>query len=265
MENFLFSIDLEDQERLYGKTGKTRIDYSTSILLDFLEELNIQITFFVVGEFALENRTLTKKIIDYGHEIGCHSNDHASLDSLNPKSFKNNITNNKNILEDLGAKNIVGFRAPKFSLIKNCEWAYGVLKELDFKYSSSVMPIETGVQYGWNEFGFNPVKKEGILEIPLSVFDMSIFNLPVGGAYLRLIPKFLLNKLPLRSADLISYIHPYDFDFDQPYTKLKKKFINNFFLFYNRKSTIPKISLLAKNRRVIKYIDYFNMFNNKRK
>ena len=265
MENFLFSIDLEDQERLYGKTGRTRIDYSTSILLAYLEELKVQITFFVVGEFALENKSLTKKIIECGHEIGCHSYEHNPLESLNPKSFKNDISKNKKILEDLGAKNVVGFRAPKFSLTKNCDWAYGVLKDQGFKYSSSVMPTKLGVQYGWNEFGFNPVKIDGILEIPVSIFRSLMFYLPVGGAYLRLIPKSLLSKLPIHSDDLVSYIHPYDFDFDQPYSKLKNNFFNNFLLFYNRKSTIPKISSLAKNRTVIKFIDYFNMFNDKRK
>ena len=260
---FLLGIDLEDNERNYGIKGKTRFKYASELLLDFLDEHNIKTTFFILGESARENKNIIRRIISSNHEIGCHTNDHTPLDRLNPKSLYKNLKKNKEILFDLGAKDIYGFRAPTFSLTKKSKWVYEILYELGFKYSSSIMPSKFGVQYGWKDFGYHPRKVYGLWELPISIHKIGFIDIPLGGFYLRLLPIFLLRLLN-RSEALTSYIHPYDFDYLAPLKRLKSNYILNYLLYYGRKSTLSKIKLLSKKHSYMKYIDYIEVLENKK-
>lgn len=60
---------------------------NTSAVLDILREKGIKATFFVVGENVRKNPAVAKRIVEEGHTIGIHCNEHdykkiyASVDS----------------------------------------------------------------------------------------------------------------------------------------------------------------------------------------
>jgi len=257
--SLLLGIDFEDQERLYGKKGTTRLKKSSKILMRFLKKHKIKTTFFIVGDVARENDKIIEEIILNGHEIACHSNNHIPLNQLNSKKFSNDLKTNKKILEAIGAKNIYGYRAPRFSLTKKHKWVYEVLKDEGFKYSSSVLPGNP-VEYGWKDIGPKPILINKILEIPITMIKFPFFSVPYGGLYLRLIPEILLLKYinNKRFDQIVSYIHPYDFDFNQKPIDSNINYFKNKLLFYNRLSTYGKLDRLVKKFKTIKYIDFFN-------
>jgi len=260
----LLGIDLEDQERLYGRKGDTRIRFATKYLLEFLNENNIKTTFFIVGDLARENNKIIEEIISSGHEIGCHSNSHITLDNLNPKKFSIDLKRNIKILKDLGAKNIFGFRAPRFSLNKQTKWAYEVLLDQGFKYSSSVLPGKT-LEYGWEGLDQKPNIQNKIWEIPMTLIKTPFLGIPFGGMYFRLIPELLTKQIQSNylseGLPLVSYLHPYDFDYKQQKLSLNKNYLKNTLLFYNRKSTIPKLANIIQHFTPMKYIDYLNQLS----
>ena len=58
------------------------------VILKILEENNIRITFFMVGDWIDKYPEATKKIYNAGHEIGTHSNTHPHVKNL---SYEENI------------------------------------------------------------------------------------------------------------------------------------------------------------------------------
>ncbi len=182
------------------------ISHAVGTILDILAEKSLLATFFVVGEFAKDNKSLIRKIAK-NHEIASHSQTHPFLNRCSTEEFRNEVIESKKILEAISAKNVVGFRAPSFNMN---EEDYTILKEAGYLYSSSFMPsLKIPFFYG----GRRLPEKTAILEFPLSVHP--IFKLPLGGAWIRLIGKqFIcdgLRKLSESNTDLALYFHPWEF------------------------------------------------------
>jgi len=51
-------------------------------LIEILERYNVKVTFFVVGDWVDKYPESVKALSDAGHEIMCHSNDHAHFNTL---------------------------------------------------------------------------------------------------------------------------------------------------------------------------------------
>jgi len=260
---YLISVDLEDI-RTQVKDGyryPNRIPEMVEKYLSFFNEHHTKITFFVVGEAIKEIKSLIREIISSGHEIGCHTYNHTQLDKLNPEKFRDNLLRNIETLKNLGAIGIKGFRAPDFSLINSTKWAWDVLAELGFKYSSSVLPARNPI-YGWEGFSWTPIRlPNGIWELPISVTQIPGLKIPfVGGVYLRALPKSAILHFckwyTKRSFPLIGYVHPYDIDEDQERFKVEDNLFYDWLVYYNRKSTLIKLSALLKKIPTQRFIDY---------
>ena len=264
MGTFLFSIDLEDVSVELEGAGEytARVRAMTGKYLTLLQKYNAKATFFVVGEIAREFPALISEIIAEGHEIACHSDLHVATEKLSPESFRIDLINNKESLYKAGAKNIIGFRAPYFSMTSKTQWAYSILKELGFTYSSSVMPMGNPL-YGWKEFGSKIRVVDGIFEIPISVSFLKKFQSPLaGGIYFRVFPLCLIYRFfklrKKRHIPIIGYFHPQDCDDNG--RKLKYKDYNwlyNFLLNYNKSSVIKKLEFLLKHGfQIVRYDEF---------
>lgn len=253
---FLFSIDLEDVRLgvFQGNKYKDRVTINTLRYLDWLEKNNFNCTFFTTGDIAKNHPKLIDKIIKQGHEIACHTTNHIPLDQQTPSSFKNDLVENIRLLRDAGAIEIKGFRAPVLSLVEKTKWAYDVLEELDFTYSSSVLPAKNPL-YGWKEFGVQPKNVNSkIVEIPISVGKIGGFVFPIaGGIYFRVLPLFLTKTIitkQLSGMPLISYFHPYDIDNEQEkfmHGGINESKFYNWLMYYNRSSLFDKLDCLIKS------------------
>jgi hypothetical protein len=155
---------------------------------------------------------------------------HTSLRDLDANSFADELDAFRHAMSELlPFRDVVGFRAPMFSLNRRTSWALPVLLDAGYRYDSSVFPARTGYYgIGYAPLGvYHPsVEDPGttgegdLLEVPLSVFKMGPLRLPVaGGTYLRIIPFVILQEMLRRIArkrPLVLYAHPFEFFPDTP-------------------------------------------------
>ncbi|MFA5293115.1 MAG: DUF3473 domain-containing protein [Phycisphaerae bacterium] len=200
---------------------------NTMWYLQTLKEHNTKATFFILGEVAQSFPKLIREIAGQGHEIAVHGFYHHQIFKLSKDDFKKEVGDAKKLLEDLSGQNIIGHRAPAFSINKDTQWALEVLAELDYKYDSSVSP-RAGKRYGWPGF-----KKEihrmllpsgqNIIEVPMSAISLGIKELGIGGGYMRHFPyfytKWAINHIQ-KNRPAVVYMHPYEIDSDIMLLKL---------------------------------------------
>lgn len=85
----------------------------TDIVLDVLHKHNVKACFFIIGEKALENRNIIKRINEEGHILGNHSFSHAFWFDLFPlKKMKSEISESNKIINEITGKNMRFFRPP---------------------------------------------------------------------------------------------------------------------------------------------------------
>jgi polysaccharide deacetylase family protein (PEP-CTERM system associated) len=217
---FLLSIDVEDPRLgvAGGDSLKPRVPAMVDRWLDFLAHDDGRATFFIVGEVARRHPEIVARIAAAGHEVGCHSDRHIPLDRQNPEAFRADLERNLEALRSAGVRDIVGYRAPIFSLTERTVWAYPILADLGFAYSSSVVPARNPL-FGWPQFGRVPRLIEGIVEWPISLFHPMLCPLPLGGVYFRVLPRLVMEAALRRHRRsgrvLAGYFHPYDLDTEQ--------------------------------------------------
>ena len=260
VEAFSGFINKEDWEKY-----PNRVEEQTYRLLDLLDSYEIKGTFFVLGWLAERNPSLIKKIHDAGHEIASHGFEHTMVTKLTREEFRRDIRRSKNILEKITETEIKGYRAPTFSIVKETGWAYEILLEEGFQYSSSVYPIKHD-RYGWPEFGITPrvMAKNGVLdiwEVPMSAGQLGPMHIPfAGGGYLRVYPLFItkwfLNQFRRNGKSIIMYIHPWELDGHHP--AVKAPFLRRMRHLYGRPSVFKKLDRLLK---ILKFDTMENLVN----
>jgi polysaccharide deacetylase family protein (PEP-CTERM system associated) len=263
---FLFSVDVEDFPVI--ENGKEawagRVDYLLNKYLEFLNLYKMKATFFVLGEVAEKNPKIIEMILEQGHEVGCHGYSHIPLTKQDPKTFAQDIGKALTVFREAGAKNITGYRAPFLSMTAQTVWAYAVLKDHGFKYSSSVLPRYNPL-FGWPGFGSKPKKMGELWELPVSLMPLLPVGVPAAaGLYFRVLPNKLIFKMmegfASRGEPIFSYFHPYDIDFDsksKTCSWLKNNPIGNYFIFYNRKSLLGRLeNLMDGGFNIIPYREF---------
>lgn len=221
----ILSMDVEDWYHLDYFSGKP-IDKSKSMLdgftnyIELLNKYGIKTTFFVLGELA----EIAKEQILYadrsGHEIACHGLHHTLPLKMDIGIFEKEIIAAKETLSELIGKEVVGYRAPCYS-IDNAR--HDIIKKIGFKYSSSKMDVPNHPLYGdLNLSDYSqPIKsvyyKDEFIEFALSTKSFLGKNIAIsGGGWIRLFPwnSFMkpLISSSLKDADVYSlYIHPFEF------------------------------------------------------
>jgi peptidoglycan/xylan/chitin deacetylase (PgdA/CDA1 family) len=143
MKNAL-TVDLEDYFHVSAYAGKVRLEEwdsypsrvaaNTDRLLGLLAEHNCLATFFVLGWVAEKKPEVVARVAAAGHEIACHSLLHRRIFDLTPQEFREDTHRAKAVIEDATGKQVVGYRAPSFSVIKKSLWALEILAEEGFQY-----------------------------------------------------------------------------------------------------------------------------------
>lgn len=205
-----------------------RVERNTDRLLSILDQFQIKATFFVLGWVAEQRPRVVQKIHSQGHEVASHGYGHQFVFEMGREAFREDIRKAKQILEDSVGQEILGYRAPNYSITKDSLWATDILLEEGFRYDSSVFPIRHP-HYGLPEADrfphyFRCPSGETILEFPPSTLRAMGINVPVaGGAYLRHLPLFLIKQgirsIHRQGQPAIAYIHPWEIDHEQPRIK----------------------------------------------
>lgn len=237
------SIDLEDWFCVHNLSSvikkedwdkcEYRVEKNSSKILDLLDKYNTKATFFVLGWIAEKSPQLIKEIENRGHEIASHGYYHTLITSLTPEEFESDLKRGVEAIKKTGVtQEILGFRAPSFTIVDKTKWALEILEKNNFKYDSSVFPVSFHPDYGIGDVPLSPYKiTKGILEFPMSVALFFWKKIPFGGGgYFRLFPyfitKYLFGKVNREGRPVIFYLHPWEIDPGQPKMKLPmlKKF-----------------------------------------
>ena len=235
MDTSIISVDVEDYFQVQAfapvirrdawGTYPSRVEQNTSRLLDLFDQLHVKATFFVLGWTADHFPRLVRQIVERGHEPACHSYWHRLVHDLTPDQFRRDTERAKDAIEQAAGVQIYGYRAPSFSITPRSTWALDMLRELGFLYDSSIFPVRHDV-YGFRDAPRCPFRLETaygeLLEFPLATFRLpGGAILPVaGGGYLRMLPGWY-TKAGVHQAwrdglTIVSYVHPWEFDPDQP-------------------------------------------------
>jgi polysaccharide deacetylase family protein (PEP-CTERM system associated) len=216
-------------------TQPCRVERNIDCILALLDDKDIKATFFTLGWIAERYPAMVRRIVDAGHELASHGYAHRRASDQDEAEFMDDISRSKALLEDIGGQQVLGYRAPSFSIgIRNL-WALDTLREAGYRYSSSIYPVQHD-HYGMPDaprFAFYPAGPEGLLEVPITTVRVMERNLPAGGGgYFRFFP-YQVSRWFLRRVNRIDkqpgifYFHPWELDPGQPRQKhisLKTRF-----------------------------------------
>ncbi|MBI5280548.1 MAG: DUF3473 domain-containing protein [Candidatus Solibacter usitatus] len=215
------SVDISAWDRL-----PSRVEFSTSIVLDLLAAHDTQATFFVLGWVAQRFPALVRRIAAAGHEIACHSYSHRLVYSLSPAEFRADTLRAVAAIQDACGLTPTAYRAPSYSIVQSSLWALDILAELGFTADSSIYPIRHD-RYGIPGHPRGPHRLHTpsgpILEVPPATVRLSPSRtIPVGGGgYLRLLP-YRFSAAGIRTINrddsfpACIYFHPWELDPAQP-------------------------------------------------
>jgi polysaccharide deacetylase family protein (PEP-CTERM system associated) len=200
-----------------------RVQANTERLLEAFERAGVHATFFTLGWVAERHPALIARIVAAGHELASHGYGHERVNLLGPEAFRADIRRARGVLEAAGGVAVAGYRAPTFSLNAATPWAFAILAEEGYRYSSSVYPVRHDL-YGMPEaprFPYRPA--DGALwEIPMTTLRVLGRNLPcAGGGWFRVLP-YAVFRLALsrfrqaEAAPAVFYAHPWEIDPAQP-------------------------------------------------
>lgn len=228
------TVDVEDYfqvsafekhiDKALWNTLSHRVADNTARILDLFAQHQVKATFFTLAWVAERYPELIKRIVEEGHELASHGYEHIRVTEQNPEQFRADIRKTKQILEDIGGQEVVGYRAASYSIGANNLWALKVLEEEGHLYSSSIYPVKHDL-YGMPSaprFAFHPDNTEKLLEIPITTLNILGKNMPCGGGgFFRLYPYAFskaayqyLNRFEKQSG--IFYFHPWEIDPNQP-------------------------------------------------
>lgn len=229
-----FSVDVEEyfqvnafepyvaRERWHEMPA--RLEASVDAILALLDRRGATGTFFTLGWVARHRPQVVRAIAAAGHEIASHGFWHQRVVTLTPAEFRADVRDARAALEDVAGAPVTGYRAPSFSIIPGCEWAFEVLLEEGHQYDSSRFPIRRA-GYGSPGTPRDPYVIDTpsglLLELPLATATFLDRLVPAaGGGYLRQFPFGVIRRAfreaAARRAPGMFYIHPWEVDPGQP-------------------------------------------------
>lgn len=262
------SVDVEDYyqvlnfqrgiDRSEWDGFESRVERNTDTVLQAFADAGVKGTFFTLGCVAERHPGLVRRIVGAGHELASHGWSHAPITSLTEATAKDEMVRSKALLEDLGGVEILGFRAPSFSVTESTRWALDALLEAGYRYDSSIFPVRHP------DYGMRDAKDEihrletpsgrTIVEFPMTVARFLGRPVPVaGGGYFRLLPygitRWGLRQVNRRGRPGVFYLHPWELDPDQPDLRNRTSRLGAFRHYAGLKKTSPRLRRLLSQFR----------------
>jgi len=237
------TVDVEDYfqvsalaphiDRASWDRRECRVERNVERLLSLFAEHDARATFFTLGWIAERYPHLVRRVLSAGHELASHGYGHLRCTEQSRTELLADVRRAKEVLEDVGGEPVLGYRAPSFSIGANNGWAFDVLLEAGYRYTSSVYPVHHD-HYGMPDAPRFPYDaRPGLRELPITTVRVLGRNLPAGGGgYFRLLP-YGVSRWALRHVNdvdarpTIFYLHPWEIDPMQPRiagTTLKTRF-----------------------------------------
>ncbi len=183
------------------------------------------VTFFCTGILAENAPELIAKIAKDGHEIACHYYLHDNMRLQSPSTVKYFAEKAKDALESVSGAEVLGFRAPRFSIDTNSPPQYQILAKI-FRYDSSWYGRSVAhAKKFLHEMGtFEEIKLFPIFSAKPYLLSPA---LRLGGSYLKLFPLAVAKRLHFKCVEegIVPhiYLHPYEFVSDNSFALLRSE------------------------------------------
>lgn len=221
IEEWFHILDNESTkgEKQWGNF-ECRIHKNTDRILNILEQTETKATFFCMGWIAKKYPEVIRKIAEK-YEIGSHTMMHQLVYEQGESKFRKDVAESIDILQCITGKKVKYFRAPGFSIRESEKWAFEILIDNGIEGDSSVFPTSRAhggfPSYPTPTPSIIAYKGRQLKEFPINYTKIMgkeiVFG---GGGYFRLFPYFLIKKWTLQNNYNICYLHPRDFDVEQP-------------------------------------------------
>ncbi|MBQ7985085.1 MAG: polysaccharide deacetylase family protein [Bacteroidales bacterium] len=220
----VLTVDLEDiYDSLLSKNvapNSYNVSKRVKQLLGVFAHNGIKATFFVVGAFALRNAELVYEISKH-YDIGSHGYSHDLAGKMTAAEFEKDLQQSLKTLSDITKKDIVKYRSPGFSLCKR-EYIDILAKNgIETDCSLSAMKHSFGQKVLSSAVPCRLECKDNkiIKELPPCIVRFAGMDIGFnGGGYLRTLPYELIKRNMNANDYNLVYIHPYDFETNQPKT-----------------------------------------------
>lgn len=201
-----------------------RVEGNCDRILQMFADAGVKGTFFTLGWIAERHGSLIRRIAQEGHEVASHGWDHQRVFQMGAQRFARDLEMSRKAIENAAGVAVSGYRAPSFSIDGRTPWAFEVLAEQGYAYSSSVAPIGHD-HYGWRDaprFAFHPLAGHSLLEIPVTTALFAGRRLAAGGGgFFRVLP-YGFSRWAIRQVNrqdgrpAVFYFHPWEIDPEQP-------------------------------------------------
>lgn len=256
------SIDLEDWFCVHNMSQaikredwdkcEMRVIENTRRILALLAGHKTEATFFTLGWIAEQVPELVREIEAAGHEIATHGYSHTLLTEMTAESFEADLKKALLVTQRCVNQEIVGFRAPSFTVTSKTLWAVDVLTRNGIRYDSSVFPVGYHPDYGMPDVSLSVYRhnESPLVEFPMSCAEVMGSRIPCsGGGYFRILPyaitKRLLERCNAQGRPVMFYIHPWEIDPGQPRVKLPV--FKRFRHYYNLDKTMGRLDRLLRD------------------
>jgi peptidoglycan-N-acetylglucosamine deacetylase len=280
-QTLVLSFDFEDWNQIVHRdlgletwdAPGPAFERQVATVLDLLDELGVQATFFVLALTAKNYPRLVGEVVARGHELASHGYAHERVFNQTEDAFRRDLEQGLAVLADLTGRRPLGYRAPAFSINRDTPWAYDVLAELGFRYDSSqydspkiprrIHPVPRA------PYRLELAGDREIWEFPIAVSSAGRWPLPVGGgSYWRVLPaRVLLRALERAGPYPVLYFHPYECDplslhaelpsSPQPRQRLKAAYLSARFN-PGRGNIVPRLRAVASRFRLVTYEQAFD-------
>ena len=268
----VFSVDAEDWFHIldinsapnieqWGRK-ESRIEKNLYKILDTFDTTGTKVTLFFLGWIAEKLPELVKEVDARGHEIASHGYGHQLIYTQARHEFAEDIRKTKAILEDITGKQVLGYRAPGFSIIDNTKWAFDELCQAGYRYDSSIFPASRG-HGGIIGAKLHPHKIQldggDLIEFPITVVNIMGKKLCFsGGGYLRIFPyafiRYFSKVVKKDGRPVIYYIHPREIDPGHP--RLHMGLLRYFKSYVNLHTTMFKVKKLLCDEELTSFRDF---------
>ena len=233
----------------------SRLARSMDELLHMLARHEARGTFFTLGWIARHRPAIVRAIADAGHEVASHGFSHERVTAQSRSAFRADLISSKHALEDVTGVEVLGYRAPSFSIVPGWEWAFDTLIETGYVYDSSLFPIRRD-GYGYASALRVPhlIERAGgrLAEFPLATTSFFGYPIPAaGGGYLRQLPlgitRRAFRQANERGQPATFYIHPWEIDPGQP--RLPVSTLNTIRHYRGLASTMRRVDTIVSEFR----------------
>lgn len=219
----VFTMDVEsfaDTECISASGIHVDVDLMDGLeeYLKILDRHQIKCTLFTVGDLVPQLADRLRKHIACGHQLALHGHSHVAPVAVSPEDFRERTRQAKQRMQETFGKEILGFRAPCFSMDKE---HLDILSELGFCYDSSHLDFQPARHtvkldlQGFQKLRQNIFRRDRFYEFGLS--KEKVFGMPFpisGGGYVRLsnwgFVSTLIRHYIHKNDYYVFYLHPFE-------------------------------------------------------